>query len=213
MRRLKLIQFWFALFISLFYCFLTFAEDITLTTYYPAPYGVYNEVRSLKQAIGANYYDSSQYCWSGACANTIGSDDILLVEGNVGINTWQPNTALDMVGNLNVVGNITYTGTLTDISDQRLKENILVIDNPIAKIEALNGVYFNMIGSEKRELGLIAQNVQETLPEAVSVVDPEEGYLGVNYTSLVPVLIEAIKKQQEKISALEATVDKLKQKL
>ncbi|MFH1519139.1 MAG: tail fiber domain-containing protein [Candidatus Omnitrophota bacterium] len=212
MRRLKLVQFWFALFISLFYCF-AFAEDITLTTYYPAPYGVYNEVRSLRLAIGTNYYDSGEYCWSGACTNIIDSDDILLVEGNVGINTWNPDVALDIVGNLDVIGNINYTGTLTDVSDRRLKENIVVIGNPISKLEAINGVYFNMIGSDKRELGLIAQNVQETLPEAVTVVDDQEGYLGVDYTSIIPVLIEAIKQQQEKISALEQAVDKLKQKL
>jgi len=38
-----------------------------------------------------------------------------------------------------------------------------------------------MIGSDTRELGVIAQNVQKVLPEAVSVVEPEKGYLGVNY--------------------------------
>jgi cell division protein FtsB len=42
------------------------------------------------------------------------------------------------------------------------------------------------------------------LPEAVSVIDPENGYLGVSYTSLIPVLVEAIKEQQEQIDSLEA---------
>ena len=127
--------------------------------------------------------------------------------GNVGIAMTNPSVALD------VTGDIEYTGTITDVSDQRLKENIVGINNPILKIQGINGVYFNMIGSDKRELGVIAQNVQQVLPEAVSIVDPENGYLGVDYTSLVPVLIEAIKEQQRQIQALRQDIEQLERNL
>jgi len=127
--------------------------------------------------------------------------------GNVGIAMTNPSVALD------VTGDIEYTGTITDVSDQRLKENIVGINNSISKIQGINGVYFNMIGSDKRELGVIAQNVQQVLPEAISVVDPEKGYLGVDYTSLVPVLVEAIKEQQRQIQALRQDIEQLERNL
>lgn len=93
------------------------------------------------------------------------------MNGNLGIAMTNPSVELD------ITGDIEYTGTITDVSDERLKENIVGINNPISKIQGINGVYFNMIGSDKRELGVIAQNVQKVLPEAVSVLDPEKGYL------------------------------------
>ena len=60
-------------------------------------------------------------------------------------------------------------------------------------------------------MGVIAQEVQKVLPEAVNVVDEENGYLGVSYTSLVPVLIEAVKALKEKNEALEIENKALKQ--
>ena len=126
--------------------------------------------------------------------------------GNVGIGTYTPNVALD------VDGSIEYTGTITDVSDERLKENVHPIDGALDKVEAITGVYFNMIDTpEQTELGVIAQEVQKVLPEAVNVVDEENGYLGVSYTSLVPVLIEAVKALKEKNEALEIENKALKQ--
>jgi hypothetical protein len=66
---------------------------------------------------------------------------------------------------------------------------------------------------DKREVGVIAQDVQKVLPEAVSVIDPENGYLGVSYPSLIPVLIEAVKEQQQKIDSLQAENERLKARL
>jgi hypothetical protein len=127
--------------------------------------------------------------------------------GTLGIKTSNPSVELD------VIGDIEYTGTITDVSDERLKENIVTVYNALDKIRALNGVYFNMIDTpEKTEIGVIAQDVQKVLPEAVSVVEPEQGYLGVSYTSIIPVLIEAVKDQQKEIKALEQRI-KLLEKL
>ena len=107
-------------------------------------------------------------------------------------------------------GSIQYSGSITDVSDKRLKENIVKIDNSISKIQNIDGVYFNMIGSDKRELGVLAQDVQKVLPESVNVIDVENGYLGVDYISLVPVLIEAVKEQQIQIENLEKELQDLK---
>ncbi len=55
-------------------------------------------------------------------------------------------------------------------------------------------------------VGVIAQDVQAVLPEAISIIDPENGYLAVNYTSLIPLLIEAVKTLKTENEALKALV-------
>ena len=88
--------------LALTFLFLTFAlpEDITITTYYPAPFGVYNELRSKKMAIGDTYYDSSQHCWPGGPCSfpDIDANTNLIVEGNVGIGTAGPARKLHVEG-------------------------------------------------------------------------------------------------------------------
>jgi len=107
-------------------------------------------------------------------------------------------------------GNVHVTGSLTEDSDLRLKENILPVENALDKVEAINGVYFNFKDSpDKTMVGVIAQDVQAVLPEAVSVTDPETGYLGVSYTSLVPVLIEAVKELKAENEALQVRIEAL----
>jgi len=61
------------------------AEEITLTTYYPAPFGVYSQLRAKKIAVGNNYYDSTKHCWAdGNCEKSdIRSGVDLAVEGDI----------------------------------------------------------------------------------------------------------------------------------
>ena len=65
-------------------------ETLTLTTYYPSPIGVYQELRSQRMAIGDTYYDNSLYSWGVE----IDEDADLVVEGNVGIGTITPEGEL-----------------------------------------------------------------------------------------------------------------------
>ena len=120
----------------------------------------------------------------------------ILSGGNVGIAMTDPSVALD------VTGDIEYTGTITDVSDIRLKENIEPIDGALDKLLTLNGVSFNMIGDDRRNLGFTAQEVQKVFPEAVSVVDPENGYLGLDYTQMAPPLLEGIKELYGKVQGI-----------
>jgi hypothetical protein len=81
------------------------AETITITTYYPSPFGSYRELRAQRMAIGANY-SGSAYCWSPeACTNQITDNNVnLIVEGNVGIGTANPTSPAPngQPGNLDV---------------------------------------------------------------------------------------------------------------
>ncbi|MBN3039944.1 MAG: hypothetical protein JW867_02330, partial [Candidatus Omnitrophica bacterium] len=80
------------IFLSHFFAFIGLSvysqESLTLSTYYPAPFGVYSELRSKRLAIGEEYYKPVEYCWApGSCTNEISDDTDLVVEGNVGIGT------------------------------------------------------------------------------------------------------------------------------
>ena len=121
----------------------------------------------------------------------------LNVMGNVGIGMTGPSVALD------VTGNIEYTGTITDVSDERLKENILDFGSGLEIVNNIGVKSFNMIGSDKIETGFIAQNVKDIWPEGVSVIDPENGYMGVSYVSFVPILTKAVQELSQIITSLK----------
>jgi len=123
-------------------------------------------------------------------------------------------------GGINVTSGITTVGFLTakgifvtgvttatdfnSLSDRNYKTNIQVIDNPIEKIMKIDGVSFNWKASNKPSFGVIADNVQETLPDLVNDEDPKT----VNYNGLVGLLIEVVKNQQEQINELRSLLDK-----
>jgi len=130
--------------------------------------------------------------------------------------TWKNN------GEYNAVGNVVAYS-----SDARLKTNIKNIPNSLEKVMSLNGVTFDWkeevktLGFEPSrmhgEAGVLAQEVESVLPQATAPapfdrenIDGEdvsksgENYLTVQYEKIVPLLIEAIKEQQEQIEELKA---------
>jgi hypothetical protein len=125
--------------------------------------------------------------------------------GNVGIGTDTP------LETLYVVGNISYTGMITDISDRRMKTDIAALPpGQLEKIRALKSVSFRMKNDPKgqTELGLIAQDVQNVYPEVVYPLS--DGTLSLNYTGLIGPLIEAVQELAEQNEALRAEVELLK---
>ena len=84
--------------------YLSFSQELTITTYYPSPVGIYKELRAKRMAIGDNFYDPSKHCWwDGSCASKdIDSLADLVVEGNVGIGTVDPLEKLDVNGGIRV---------------------------------------------------------------------------------------------------------------
>ena len=112
---------------------------------------------------------------------------------------------------LRVNGSIWANGT-TYASDERFKKNISSIHDPLQKLMQLKGVEYEM-EAEKfsqmhfkkgRQIGLLAQNVETIVPEAVNEVD---GYKGVDYSRLVPLLIESIKELKQEIETLKSRLN------
>ncbi len=122
--------------------------------------------------------------------------------GNFGIGTTSPSEKLHVTGNVFADGGIFIT------SDKRFKKDIEPLENVLEKIQQLDGVSyqfktdeFEQRGfSDKKQLGLIAQNLEEVYPELVKTY--EDGYKAVNYDGLIPVLIEGLKVQQSEIDEL-----------
>ena len=83
-------------------------------------------------------------------------------------------------------------------------------------MQKLDGVTFDYKKDGTRSTGLIAQQLQEVLPEVVyetTDVDDEESHLAVRYGNVVGLLVEAIKEQSAQIDALRAQIDSLEEKI
>ena len=103
---------------------------------------------------------------------------------------------------LRIYGRLTAT-KLSTSSDARLKQDIKPLDNALSTVLQLQGKTYRRLEqlSGTNDIGLIAQDVEKVLPEIVS--ETEDGYKAIAYHSLTAVLIEAMKEQQQQITALE----------
>ncbi|MEX0812757.1 MAG: tail fiber domain-containing protein [Chitinophagales bacterium] len=128
---------------------------------------------------------------------------------NVGIGTANPSQKLDVQGGL-VVDNLNDGGTsalwVTRHGAESGLKDFQKLENALEKVLQINGMYYNwkadeypeMQLSDKKQLGLIAQEIQKVLPEIVD--EDEDGYLSVEYGHLTPLLIEAVKELSDELS-------------
>jgi hypothetical protein len=107
----------------------------------------------------------------------------------------------------NGTGNVTFSGTVTQNSDIRLKKNIRSIENPLSKILQTRGVLYDRVDeSDTNELGFIAQELELVLPELVSTSDL--GIKSIKYQNIVAVLVEAMKELKSENNLLKDRLDK-----
>jgi hypothetical protein len=110
-------------------------------------------------------------------------------------------------GDVTVNGSVTATGNITAYSDRKLKDNLEVIPNALDKVSQLTGYTYDRIDMDGvRQSGLIAQDVQEVLPEViVNNVDPDSGEetLSVAYGNMIGLLVEAVKELKAEVEELK----------
>lgn len=115
----------------------------------------------------------------------------------VGVGTTVPSSALQVSGTITCID-------VNSTSDVKLKENIHSIKDPLDKIMKINGVGFRWKDNKDEAIGVIAQDIEEVIPE---VVKNSGDVKTVNYNGLIGVLIEAVKEQQRQIEELKKQIN------
>ena len=167
-------------------------------------YGSYaSDYSSL--VIGHWNLSGSTVTGSATAAN---SANTLFVIGN-GSESWSKSDAFKVManGDTTVSNDLTVGGDIVVSSDARLKANIVSLGSTLAKLLLIDGKSYTMKKNGKQKIGVLAQDIQKVFPELVTTDDKD--MLAVNYQGLVPVLINALKEQDDKISRLEKLVEKL----
>jgi hypothetical protein len=170
----------------------------------------------IKNTGGTGDGDVAAISWH--CSGYWGLQMHLRHDGYFGIGGWSASTWRWYVNTTN--GDMTAAGNITAYSDPRLKQSIKPITNALDKVLQLDGVYFqwkdtSVIGSPgKYDYGVLAPQVEKVAPELVvdSVFTAPEGdkYKTVAYSKLVPILIEAIKEQQQQFDKQQQELQELK---
>jgi len=184
-----------------------------------------NNISSSGNTLHMGSYEALAFTTS---QNALGSQTIRMYipasTGNVGIGTTSPSSLLHVAGDARITSGSLGVGVApnatdgridasNDIvaystSDQRLKENVTPIENALEKVKTLTGVEFDwkeetahVHGYHGHDVGIIAQDVQAVLPEAVRTND--SGYLSVRYEKMIALLIEANKELAARVEELE----------
>jgi Chaperone of endosialidase/Head domain of trimeric autotransporter adhesin len=171
-----------------------------------------NNVENTGQVGFLGVYNNEMIGWYG----TGGSSWNLMMNVNtgfVGIGTVSPSQKL------HVVGNICYTGSIAACSDIRYKKNISSINNALNSVLKLKGIYYDWEKekfkdkgfTDDRQLGFSAQEVEKLFPQIV--LTDQHGYKSVDYGRLTPVLVEAVKEQQQQISEQQEQIKNQQQQI
>jgi hypothetical protein len=134
--------------------------------------------QNANQASGSNFYVDT-------------------TNSRVGVGTTVPSTTLQVAGTITCID-------INSTSDIKLKENIHSIPDPLAKVMQINGVRFRWKDTKEISIGVIAQDIEEVIPEIVKNNDHTKT---VNYNGLIGVLIEAVKEQQRQIEELKKQIN------
>ena len=131
---------------------------------------------------------------------SIVSDKDIIFKGNDGGATI---TALTL--DMSEAGAATFNNDVTAFSDKRLKTDIKNIDNALSKVMKMQGVYYkrNDIDDAKEQVGVLAQDMEEILPQVVLTADDEMKTKSVDYGKICSVLIEAIKDLKQQVDELK----------
>jgi hypothetical protein len=147
-----------------------------------------------KAATGTNMIAGNGLTGGG----TLAADRTFNVGGGNGITVSADGVAMSGA----FTGSFTATGDVTAYSDESLKTNIQVIDGALGKVENISGYTWNRIADDSRATGVVAQELEAVLPEAVHT--DATGVKSVAYGNITGLLIEAVKELSAQVAELKA---------
>lgn len=130
--------------------------------------------------------------------------------GRVGIGTANPTNLLTVVQ-----GSATdpIADAWTTYSSRRWKENIVPLEGGLEKVQKLRGVTFDWKRTGRHDVGMIAEEVGQVIPELVLFEDNGKDARSIDYARLTAVLVEAIKSQQTQIDAQQKQIESLNEQV
>ena len=162
---------------------------------------------TIDVASGSLYLSNINPVTVGGLVNMNGNYSI---NGSLGINGFAISSVMDVyAGNayfdqsIYVNSNV-HCQNVYQVSDQRYKQNIFGVQGALSTVCELQGVHYTMGNTSNPTIGFIAQQIAEVLPQAVNTSNAE--CWSVDYTRVIPMLVEAVKELRVKVVELEALV-------
>ena len=183
-------------------------------------YGPWETIKTdLREPITYEYNEALQFGQYGIPSGSSSTSDPVFTErmrlnsnGNLGIGTVPSNAKLEVNGDAIISGTITSTN-FSCSSDRRLKKNIRPINNALERLLKLRGVKYKWIQNdsmhfdERIHLGVIAQEVEEVLPDLVNGEDydpvKKDAGKSIHTGGIVAQLVKAVQELSAKVEALE----------
>jgi hypothetical protein len=159
--------------------------------------------KAMASAVDATNQTVIGYEATGQADNSV----VLGNENVTAVYMGEDSGAKIYAGEGSFTGNITIGGDVVVSSDARLKANIMSLGSTLAKLMLIDGKTYTTRRDGKQKIGVLAQDIQNVFPELVSQDDDK--MLAVNYQGLIPILINALKEQDAKISRLEQLTKEL----
>ena len=165
------------------------------------------------------YHDNGTSCLeiSGSGNGILLSGSAVYVDEKIGVNipVGSATHAITLPDNADNTGKIKANAYMT-YSSARFKQDVEVIDNPIQTIQNLRGVTFTWKKNSQKDYGFIAEEVGKELPIIVewdnnNSKEETPQALSMDYTRIIPILLEGIKSQQNQIDDLKDEIKSLKQ--
>jgi hypothetical protein len=133
---------------------------------------------------------------------------LIFTGGSTGNQTPNSDTALTY----NPSSNLLSAGCFVETSTLRCKSNIQVLSSPLEKIKQLKPVTFDWKNTGKNDIGFIAEEVKEVLPNLIHY--NERGEIeGMNYSKITSLLVASIQEQQKQIDKLKEEIEEIKNKI
>ncbi len=174
---------------------------------YSTSMGSYTTARDYSSLVIGRYNLTGTEGNSGSPTGFFTANNAFVIGNGTADSARSDAFVVKFSGNTTINNDLTVNGDVVVSSDARLKANIVSLGSTLAKLLLIDGKRYTMKKNGKQKIGVLAQDIQKVFPELVTTDNKE--MLAVNYQGLVPVLINALKEQDDKISRLEKLVEKL----